>query len=394
MTFQPTGLTPFSGESLASLLSPAVRVLGLGEPTHGADAFLDLRNELFRHLVEQHGYRSIALESDCLAGLTADAYVADGTGGLDHATAHGFSHGFGAYPGNRELLRWMREWNAAHPAQDCLRFDGIDGPLEISGAAAPGPALTTLHGLLAAHLELPVTLDELTGLLGDPARWTDPGVMADPARSVGRTPEAAKLRLIADDLTALLAAQAPRLLAATSAEHLRSAALHARTATGLLRYHAGLADTDPERLSRLCGLRGLMMADNLSAVAEREADRGPTLVFAHNSHLQRTVSSMQFGGRRLSWWSGGALLAARLGDGYAFTATTFGARGTDHPAPDTIEGLLHTAHPGSRTVLPAPALAGALPPETPLRTPADHTYAPLDPATVGEADAVVFLRGI
>ncbi|MGW2397319.1 erythromycin esterase family protein [Kitasatospora sp. NPDC001664] len=385
---------PFTPARLAALLSPAVRVLGLGEPTHGVEAFLDLRNELFRHLVEHCGYRSIALESDCLSALAADAYVAGRTEDLDHATAHGFSHGFGAYPGNRELLHWMRQWNAAHPPEDRLRFDGIDGPLEVSGAAAPGPALTTLHGLLSPHLELPVALDELNSLLGDPSQWTDPGVMWDPAKSAGRTPEAGRLRLIADDLSALLAARAPQLLAATSPEHLWLANLYARTATGLLRYHAAQADPGPQRLTSLVALRDLMMADNLSAVADREAHRGPTLAFAHNSHLQRTESSMRFGGQRLTWWSGGALLATRLADRYAFTATTFGTRATDHPAPDTLEGLLLTAQPHPRALLPGPALAAALPPGTPVRTPADHTYAPLDPVTVGHADAVVFLRDV
>jgi erythromycin esterase-like protein len=30
---------------------------------------------MFRHLVEREGYRSVAIESDCLAALAVDAYV-------------------------------------------------------------------------------------------------------------------------------------------------------------------------------------------------------------------------------------------------------------------------------------------------------------------------------
>ena len=43
------------------LLPARPRLLALGEPTHGADILLELRNELFRQLVEQEGYRTIAI---------------------------------------------------------------------------------------------------------------------------------------------------------------------------------------------------------------------------------------------------------------------------------------------------------------------------------------------
>jgi len=87
---------PFTGDALTALMSPATRLLGLGEPTHGVEAFPELRNELFRHLVEHEGYRSITIESDCLAALAADAYVTDDIGTLDDAMSHGFSRGLGA----------------------------------------------------------------------------------------------------------------------------------------------------------------------------------------------------------------------------------------------------------------------------------------------------------
>ncbi|GHF72999.1 erythromycin esterase [Streptomyces mashuensis] len=383
----------FSGGALTALLSPTTRLLGLGEPTHGVEAFPELRNELFRHLVEHEGYRSVALESDCLAALAADAYVAGGAGTLDDAMSHGFSHGFGASPANRELLRWMRAHNERVAPRDRLRFYGFDGPLEITGAAAPRRALTALYDYLAGHLDLAWSRETLDGLLGPDERWTHPDVMTDPARSAGRTEEAKELRLIADDLTALLAAHAPHLTAATSPDAFWLAGLYARTATGLLRYHAALADTAPTRFGPLLYLRDGMMADNLEAVVRREAPRGPVLVFAHNAHLQRDRSSMAFAGQHLRWWSAGALVGSRIGDEYAFAATTFGSRGDDVPAPGTPEGLL-SALPHARAVIDPARLTTALGPEPARRVPADHTYASLDPATIDRADAVVFVREI
>ncbi|MEV7416647.1 erythromycin esterase family protein [Streptomyces sp. NPDC089919] len=382
----------FSGAAVTARLSPGTRLLGLGEPTHGVEAFLETRNDLFRHLVEHEGYRSIALESDCLAGLVADAYVAGG-GSLEEALAGGFSHGLGAAAGNRELLRWMRAANASRAPEDRLRFYGIDGPLEMTGAAGPGGALTALHDYLSPHLDLPCTRAGLVELLGPEERWADPAALMDPARSVGRTAAAARLRVLADDLGSLLTTQAPRLAAATSAEDFWRAGLHARTAAGLLRYHAALAGTSDARLAAVTGLRDAMMADNLDAVVRREAGRGPTLAFAHNAHLQRGESSMRFGGAPLRWWSAGAVLATRLGDRYAFAASAFGSRGADVPPADTLEGLFSRL-PYDRSVIDPAALAEALDhPPTP-RVPADHTYGSLDPAALHLLDAVVFLKEI
>lgn len=383
----------FTGGALSALLSPTTRLLGLGEPTHGVEAFLELRNELFRHLVAHEGYRSVTIESDCLSALVADVYVTDGVGSLDEAMSGGFSHGFGASAANRELLRWMRAYNEQRPPYERLHFYGFDAPLEMTGAASPRQALTALHDYLASDLDLAWSRQTLDELLGTDERWTSPHALMDPARSVGHTPEVGQLRLITDDLRALLTAHAPHLMAATSPDDWWLADLHGRTAAGLLRYHAGLADTAPTRVNALVCQRDAMMADNLDAIVRREARRGPTLAFAHNLHLQRDKSHMRFGGESTRWWSAGAIVGARLGDRYAFAATTFGSRGADVPEPDTLEGLLSTL-PHARAVVDPGHLAAAVDRRLTPRVPADHTYFSLDPASTDQVDAIVFVRDI
>ena len=169
---------PVDARAVMGLLPGRPRLLALGEPTHGEDALLDLRNELFRQLVEQEGYRTIAIESDCLMGLLVDDYVTSGAGSLDDVMEHGFSHGFGASAANRELVRWMRAHNDGRPASERLRFAGVDGPLEITGAASPRQALTALHAYLAAHggrrACSRVLRRRSTDLLGADDRWTEP----------------------------------------------------------------------------------------------------------------------------------------------------------------------------------------------------------------------------
>jgi erythromycin esterase-like protein len=115
---------------LLDLLAVPPTLLAFGEPTHGESAFLQIRNEAFASLAER-GYRSIALESDQAAGLIADEFVRGSTAvTLDRALAEGFSHEFGVAPANRDLLLWMREWNAGRPASERLTFHGFDAPLD------------------------------------------------------------------------------------------------------------------------------------------------------------------------------------------------------------------------------------------------------------------------
>ncbi|MFK0058319.1 erythromycin esterase family protein [Streptomyces werraensis] len=388
---------PVEASAVTELLPARPHVLALGEPTHGEDSLLDLRNALFRELVEEQGYRTIALESDCLRALTVDAYVTSGEGSLDDVTEHGFSHGWGGSRANRELVRWMRDFNANRPADDHVRFAGMDGPLEITGAESPRQALTALHEHLAAHVDaelLPCTADRLDDLLGADAPWTNEAAMTDPSQSIGRTPRARELRLLADDMVTLLETQAPHLAAVSPPDDRDRAHLYGRTAVGLLRYHSWMADTSPSRMGRLLATRDEMMAGNLLALAAR----GPVLVHAHNSHLQRDKSAMRMLGHpKVEWWSAGALVSTRLGDQYAHLATALGTmrhHGVDAPPPDTVEGILHTS-PEPHYVIDAARLdaaarhLSAVPRVSPY-----FGYAPLDPSHLPRVDGVVYVRDV
>ncbi|QHY99803.1 Erythromycin esterase [Streptomyces sp. S4.7] len=382
--------------AVMELLDSRPRVLALGEPTHGVDTPLDLRNQLFRQLVEHEGYRTIAIESDCLMGLAVDAYVTSGTGTIDEVMEHGFSHGFGASGANRELVRWARAYNEGRPAPEQVRFAGFDGPLEITGAASPRQALTALHDYLAAEVDpdlLPCTARTLDRLLGADARWTDPAAMRDPAASAGESAEAYELRVLADDLTSLFDEWTPHLIRATSREDWDRARLYGRTALGLLRYHFWMADTSPGRMTRLVGVRDQMMADNLLALAER----GPVLVHAHNAHLQRDISSMRMGDMPLEWWSAGAIVSARLGGEYAFLAMGIGTmrhQGVGAPPPDTLEGVLY-ALPEDDCLIDPARLTAALGAARPApRVSPCFGYFPLHPAHLPAMDGIVFLKDV
>lgn len=146
-------------------------------------------------------------------------------------------------------------------------------------------------------------------------------------------------------------------------------------------------------MARLCALRDLMMAHNLLAVAAR----GPALVHANNSHLQREKSSMQMWQGPVEWWSAGALVSAQLGEEYAFVATALGTirhQGVDTPPPDTVEGILY-ALPDDRCVIDTTRLAAALGGTRPVpRVSPWFGYAPFDPAHLAGSDGMVFVKDL
>lgn len=378
----PASLGRAVDELLAARTEPPA-LFALGEPTHGIEAFPLLRNEILVHLVER-GYRSIALETDFFAASVVDAYVAGATAEIDTVLATGFSHGFGAVPGNRELVEWLREHNSGRAPEDRVRFLGFDAPLEFSGAPSPRRALSAVHDYLPDALR-PESARDLDALLGDDANWTNQAAMFDPAASVGDSDRARALRVVADDLASALRRAAPGLRHADPTGY-DYAVAHARTAQGLLRYHAAMASSAPDRIATLLSLRAEMMAENLLAIVAQEQRRGPSLVFAHNVHLQRARSRMSVDDGDVNWCSAGALVGHTLGDRYLFLATDAGL----HKVPGTLQGELAEATT-RRALFPAPALRGALPPSIGAGEPIVRGHIPLNPAELAGADAVIFI---
>jgi erythromycin esterase-like protein len=385
-------LTPFTDLSDV-LANTSPQLLALGEPTHFEPAFPDLRNRIFELLAER-GFRSIALESDVVAGLEVDAFLRGERGTLDSVMAEGFSHDFGQLDANRELVAWMRTRNDSLAPEQRLAFYGIDAPLEMAGAPSPRRYLEHLGGYLAEHLgsnSLLHSQKKLEEALGDDDRWTNPAVMMDAGKSVGASADAVMLRTIADDLMIALHAWLPRLMAASSPHAWRDAEVHGTAALGLLRYHAQAAEpaSQAERMSRLLGVRDALMAQNLLAIRARERHRGPTLVFAHNRHLERHPSTMRMGGMDVEWFSAGAIVDKLLGERYTHIVGSIGMSATRNllaPAADTYEGALDRIT-GGNVLVDAAVVRDR---ELRAREETDgNRYFPLDADAVRHGDAIL-----
>ncbi len=337
-------------------LGEQVELLGIGEPTHGVEEFLRLRNCVFRRLVERHGYSAIALESSFPRGSIVDDYVTGigGAGSFDDVQETGFSHNFARMAANRELVEWMREYNAAGPGT-AIHFYGFDSPTEMTGADSPRQLLMVAIDFLGAvdAGRAASYREQVEPLLGDDAEWADPGATFDASKSVGRSPNATLLRAVTEDLISELCVRRPELVASSDAGRYGEALHFARHARQMLDYHAVLATPSATRYADCFGLRDLMMAENLAYIVERERNshtgRARVLAFAHNSHLKCGQALWQWGSQRIAWWPASEHVRGAMGRRYAVIGIgvgTSGAMGVGEPEAGSLEARL-VAGPGA-----------------------------------------------
>jgi erythromycin esterase len=392
-----------SVDKIMDSLGTSVKLLGLGEALHGGEDILMLRNRLFQRLVEKHGYSAIAMESSFPRARAVNEYVSGrGPASYEAVQEAGFSHCFGRLEANRELVEWMREYNADGAHRVKLRFYGFDSPTEMMYSDSPRQILHFVLDYLASidgagGEEQRLRIDQL---LGEDSDWENPAAMTDPAKSIALSPAATALRIEVEDLIAQLQVRHPELATKSDEDRYLEAMQYATIARQLLNYHAALArKSEPsKRIVQCLGLRDAMMADNLAYVVSRERGRGKVLAFAHNSHLKRGRAEWQLGSNALAWWPAGAHLSLIFGQSYAVIGTALGvsdANGICHPEAGTIEARL-TGAPGPGRFIPTHKGRGLLTSEIaalPIRSAStlNSTYFALTPQSLIDFDALAVL---
>jgi erythromycin esterase len=129
-------------------------VVALGEKIHTSGGYYTMKHRLIRYLVEELGYRAVAIESNWGGASLANQYVST-CQGTPESSILGL---FGVWQSQEvaDLAAWMCSWNQAHP-DDPVTFFGfdiqqpfVDGPMLISflqgqGLAGDDPVLAGLR---------------------------------------------------------------------------------------------------------------------------------------------------------------------------------------------------------------------------------------------------------
>ncbi len=290
------------------------QLIGIGEATHGTREHFLMKHRLFRFLVEEKGFRTLAMEADGAASCALDTYVRTGAG--DPALAI-YDLGFWTWNTQEvlDMVLWMREYNRTAPSGSQLRFIGLDMQ---NPTTATSRVAEFLHGV-------------------------DPGLERE-AR------EAASCLGPLDSVQEFYANYRERPPEDQTVCSTRLAALHAKLveekASWSLRDPAGYDCavwsahllTQLEKLLRVANARDGLMADNAAALVADKRESGGVMIWAHNAHVAKASGAM------------GRMLDRRLGRKYLAIGQTF-AVGEFH-----ARSRLSEKKTGPLTAFPTPPL--------------------------------------
>lgn len=289
-----TGLAP-----VADALADST-VVGMGEATHGTHEFFRLKADLFRRLVENHGFRLFGLEANYSETLAVDRYVRGTDDAPDSATDVLAATYFWPWYVTElaDLIEWLREFNEGRPLDDQVRFFGFDAQYAVGGAKELQPFLADVDTeLLDEHRE---TLEML-------ADW---GLDADDEDLLQE--RIADARTFVDAAADRLDERRNEYVDATDEAAVQRAELHLATMSDALDL-----ETIEDRSANI-ERRDRAMADGVDRLLDA-TDHDRIALWAHNVHVQR--APFDFVGKETQTM--GQYLAERHGDDYAALGFSF-----------------------------------------------------------------------
>ncbi|MFW5947990.1 MAG: erythromycin esterase family protein [Halolamina sp.] len=288
-----------------------VRIVALGEGTHGTREFFRLKHRLLRWLVTEAGVRTFAMEANAPEARALDEYVVHGRGDPE-AGLSGLYFWTWQTEEVLALVEWLRSFNEGRPIDDRVRFRGFDAQYT-QGA---------VHALLDRFGDdLPAGLADNLELVADDGNRPTQDDRVEERIEAAET-VVPRLRERAD--TDERASYCLRVIEQATAYKRR-----------LLDWASAPADNDAEAaaMEAVLRVRDRAMAENVEWLERRSA--GPVVLWAHDAHGNRDRhASRKYD---VSAPSMGSHLSARYGDDYYAVGFTF-ARGSFQAIDRTGEG--------------------------------------------------------
>ena len=257
-------------EFLRDLVGDA-RVVALGENTHGARDFFEMKARILRFLVEEMGFDTFAIEATWPEGLRLDRYVRTGEGDSAVLLA-GLYFWTWRTESVLEMIEWMRDHNKAGGD---LGFHGVD-------MQSPGMALHLVREYI--DLVAPDRLDFVTGKLDCLNRFANGPTGDFPRRRYRDETDAYRSECGAsmEEARALLVENRERYETDAGADRYAIALQSLRVA---YQYHLQAVGEQS---------RDESMAENTVWLADRIGPEGRMVLWAHNFHVSTQPGAQGF----------------------------------------------------------------------------------------------------
>ena len=252
-----------------------VRVVGLGEATHGTREFFQFKHRIFEFLVEEMDFNVFAIEASYAASESIiNPYVQGAPGQIDSVLS---SQGFWTWNTEevRDLILWMRAYNEKVPEDKRVRFVGIDIQHNEEGRKAVMEYIRKVAPERIASIRklFDVNVDSVAYV---PFRSQDSLVVKSAMMQLN------ELKKGYNDLYTFLEENTSSFSAQTSAEEHGRVLGFARVLTQFVSSYS--QGTVVGNLGS--GLRDKYMAENFKRFFDSEPADTRAVVWAHNSHLQ------------------------------------------------------------------------------------------------------------
>ena len=157
---------------LDSVLAKA-QVVGLGEGTHGTHEFFQMKDRLFRYIVQRHGGQALGFEASFGLCVTINRFI--------HGESTAFSWATDAARSLRlwpwqvtevsDLLQWMKDYNTGKVADQQLSFYGFDCQSADDNFPLIRDFLVTVDPASVVQLDSLANLYSQSGGLSTRAAW-------------------------------------------------------------------------------------------------------------------------------------------------------------------------------------------------------------------------------
>jgi len=295
-----------------------VRIVGLGEASHGQREFFQFKHRMLEFLVTQMGFTAFSLEASYPACMNINEYVVYGKGDPRKALT---SQGFEQFDTQEifEMVEWMRQYNSKLPEAKRIKFFGYDMQGQYHYA------MDAISAYLKKISPDKVTEAETAFAVLKAGRGKATPLSAQSAE------EQAKSVARLDNLHSFLMTNRDKFVRQTSEWDFNVVRLHARvlvqganyaaaSSQGIRKFQADKDKKDKsvyQFLGDAIALRDLYMAENVGTQLKMLGPKARMVAGGHNGHVQIGLwgdGIPDFKGLKLQ--SMGGFLRKKFGDAY------------------------------------------------------------------------------
>ncbi|MCO6496809.1 MAG: erythromycin esterase family protein [Chitinophagaceae bacterium] len=251
-----------------------VRVVGLGESTHGTSEFFRMKHRMLEFLVTEMGFTSFYIEASMARCRYINDYVLYNKGNLDTATA---IHGFIVWRVEevRNLIKWIHDYNAGVPDEKKVKFFGFDLQVNDSGWKSLKTFYDKVNPGMVSHL------DSLKIRMDTAAKWINSTTLQPERTAQG-------IKLFKELYPQCISVMNDLILNKGLYQFLTS---KERYEENLMNIRLIVQETESykdENFSR----RDYFMAQNILELLGNQGPDEKVVVWAHNGHISKSPGKM------------------------------------------------------------------------------------------------------